>query len=121
MHMMNSRSLVREHGLTVRESAENDRRMESCPSFPDCEAPKCPLDALIDYRVARPGDARCKAFRITRLKLGSSLPTKGLTKREFRGVIDWYGSWENFVNAKGWKYGLSADHNTAVMPRGCLT
>jgi hypothetical protein len=94
---------------TVRETRENDERMESCPSFYDCEAPKCPLDALIDYRVVRPGDARCKAHRITRLALGSSLPTKGLTKREFRGVIDWYGSWENFVKAKGWKYGLKPE------------
>lgn len=105
-----------------RESAENDRRMESCPSFYDCEAPKCPLDALIDYRVARPGDAKCVAHRITRLKLGASLPMKGLTKREFRGVIKWYGTWENFINAKGWKHSLVSEHQeTAGRPRGCMT
>jgi hypothetical protein len=93
----------------VRETPENTRRMESCPSFPSCEAPKCPLDALIDYRVSRPGDAKCVAYRITRLTLGSSLPMRGLTKREFRGVMDWYGSWDAYVRAKGWKYGLKPE------------
>ncbi len=107
------------HESSKVENAENDRRMESCPSFPDCDAPKCPLDALIDYRVARPGDVKCVAYRITRLKLGSSLPMKGLKKREFQGVIKWYGTWENFVNAKGSKYGLTP--NAVVMPRGCET
>ena len=105
-----------------RESVENTRRMESCPSFYDCEAPKCPLDALIDCRVVQPGDVKCVAHRITRLKLGSSLPTRGLTKREYEGVLRWYGSWDEYVKAKDWKYGLvSAHQNTVVMPRGCLT
>ena len=118
MHMIESiehptlgvpREVAKNQASRPSESAENDRRMELCPSFSDCEAPKCPLDAMIDLRVVRPGDKKCVAHRITRLALGQFLPRKGLTKREFEGIIRWYGTWSEFVKAKGLKYDLTPE------------
>jgi len=85
---------------SVYESPENDARMASCPSFETCDAPICPLDALSDFRVVRPGDSKCKARKTSRLRLGGTLPRKGLTAREWASTIQFYGSWENYAKAK---------------------
>lgn len=81
------------------EGPENDARMASCPSFETCDAPRCPLDALSDLRVVRPGDSRCRARKATRLRLGVDLPRKGLTAREWVSTIQFYGSWEDYAKS----------------------
>jgi len=86
--------------MKVRETAENTRRMESCPSFPECDAPKCPLDELYDVRVFVAGDKTCVAERPTRLALGADLPHKGLFPREYAAIVRFYGSWEAHLAAK---------------------
>ena len=80
-----------------RETKENTDRMQACPSFERCAAPKCPLDELYDLRVKYPDDEKCVAERPTRLKLGADLPHKGLFPREWAGIIRFYSSWENYL------------------------
>ena len=84
----------------MQETLENTLRMESCPQYDTCDAPKCPLDALYDVRVYARGDKRCTARKATRLALGAGLPNKGLKPREMSGILRYYGSWEAYLAAK---------------------
>jgi hypothetical protein len=86
--------------MKVRETAENTKRMETCPRFDTCDAPKCPLDALYDVRVYLRGDEKCRARKATRIALGESLPNHGLFPREMRGIELYYGSWEQYLAQK---------------------
>jgi hypothetical protein len=71
--------------------------LSSCPNFEYCGEQDCPLDALNDIRVIGPGKSECTARKSTRLKLGSSLPRKGLTRREFAHTMRFHGSWEAYL------------------------
>ena len=84
--------------MKVRETAENTKRMERCPSFEHCDAPKCPLDELYDVRVFIAGDKTCVAERPTRLALGVGLPNEGLFPREYAAIIRFYGTWEAYLS-----------------------
>jgi hypothetical protein len=83
----------------LRESILNDKRMESCPRYNRCEAPKCPLDELIDIRVAYPEDKKCRATKEERFLLGGDLPLNGLTKAEYAAIIRSYKSIHNYFMA----------------------
>jgi len=67
--------------------------MSQCPSFNTCNAPKCPLDPLINKRVYLTGDETCKARQITRFNIGenSKLKYKGLFKGEWQFFIEGIG------------------------------
>ena len=117
-----------------RESPENAAEMAKCWDFEHCDAPKCPADALLKYRVFYPGEPRCKAKKAHRLRLWGHLLGHGLFPAELAGILRYYGTWDAFLMAKGKKYGLvpaegsisrpevsSAQENAVVMPRGCLT
>jgi hypothetical protein len=93
----------------LRESAKNDREMEKCWYFEECDAPKCPADALYKIRVFLPGEPRCKARKAYRLRTWCHLPAHGLFPKELAGVLRHYGTWDAFVKAKGWKYGLKPE------------
>jgi len=71
--------------------------LESCPQFDTCNCQDCPLDALNDIRVVWPGERKCTARRSTRLRLGSPLLRKGLTRREFAQVKRYYGGVEPYL------------------------
>jgi|GEM_PF-2243342 len=86
--------------MKIRETSENSKRMEQCPNFETCEAPKCPLDELYDVRVYLRGERRCRARKGTRIGIGGSLPNHGLFPREMRGIELYYGSWEQYVAHK---------------------
>jgi len=79
------------------ETTENTARMESCPHYETCDAPKCPLDALYNVRVYLRGDKTCRARKATRIALGQYLPNRGLFPREMRGIVRYYGSWEQYL------------------------
>jgi len=80
--------------------------LSSCPQFDTCGEQDCPLDALNDVRVFDPGENGCTARRSTRLRLGSSLLRKGLTRREFANTMRFYGSWENYLAQKKGKWDI---------------
>lgn len=91
---------------TVRETRANNERMESCPRFDECDAPKCPLDENMHFRVFIPGDARCTARKGVRYRLGgTSLETLGLTRKEYASTLNWHGSREAAIDALNQKYG----------------
>ena len=91
---------------TVRESRANNERMESCPRFDECDAPKCPLDENADVRVFIPGEMECTARKGARYRLGgTSLETLGLTRKEYASTLNWYGSREAVIDALSKKYG----------------
>jgi hypothetical protein len=77
--------------------AEEYATLESCPHFDACGEQDCPLDALNDVRVFGPGENGCRARRSTRLRLGTSLPRKGLTRREWASTLKFHGSWEQYL------------------------
>ena len=83
--------------MKVRETAENTRRMEMCPRFETCDAPRCPLDENMHVRVYLRGEETCRARKATRMTLGGSLPNHGLFPREMRGIELYYGSWEQYL------------------------
>jgi hypothetical protein len=60
-----------------------------CPSFNSCSSPLCPLDPNVALRVRYSDEAKCKAEKPTRFKIGSKypnlLPYQGLTKQEWLG------------------------------------
>lgn len=68
---------------------ENTKRMQQCPRFHTCDAPKCPLDQDIDLRIKFPEDPKCTLAKSIRMKLGKDLPTKGMTKKEFAAWKQW--------------------------------
>jgi len=68
-----------------------------CPEFDTCGEQDCPLDALNDIRVFDPGESGCTARRSTRLRLGTSLPSKGLTRREFANTTRYHGTWDAYL------------------------
>jgi len=84
---------ARQRELTAEEYAV----LESCPQSDTCNCQDCPLDALNDIRVFWPGERKCTARRSTRLRLGSSLPRKGLTRREFAQVMRYHGSVDAYL------------------------
>jgi hypothetical protein len=86
--------------MKLRETTENTKRMELCPNYATCDAPKCPLDELYDIRVYLRGDKRCKARKAIRMAIGESLPNHGLFPREMRGIERHYGSWEQYLAHK---------------------
>lgn len=59
--------------------------MYQCPSFQSCTAPVCPLESVFPskLRFRLPGEAKCKARKSVRLRLGASLKYLGLFKAEF--------------------------------------
>ena len=103
-----------------KDTSENSREMEKCWNFEWCDAPKCPADALYKYRVFYPGEPRCKARKLHRLRLWAHLPRHGLFPQELAGVLRYYGTWEAFLAVKGKKYGLSKEQDAVVIPGGCF-
>lgn len=81
-------------------TAEEYAVLASCPQFSTCTCQDCPLDARNDIRVFWPGEEICTARKSTRLRLGSSLPRKGLTRREFAQATRYHGSVEAYINAR---------------------
>jgi len=77
--------------------------LSSCPQFETCNCNDCPLDALNDIRVFCPGDSGCTARRSTRLRLGGSLPRKGLTRREYAQATRFHGSVETYLEHRALK------------------
>jgi len=77
--------------------------MENCPIWDWCNAPKCPLDPLIDKRYEEPGDPKCALSKNKRHKiwqglsedLKQCLPYQGYTKKEYAtiqaGLKSYYG------------------------------
>ena len=93
----------------LQENRRNDARMMSCPNYETCNAPKCPLDELIDLRVFIPGESVCKARKGTRYRLaGTSLKTLGLTRKEYASMLNWYGTREAVIEALDKRYGKGA-------------
>lgn len=82
----------------MRETIKNTERMERCPNFDECSAPKCPLDEFISVRVSYPEDPICTLPKEKRMELGEDLPRHGLTYKEFNGIISSYGSWEAYIS-----------------------
>jgi hypothetical protein len=89
--------------MKLRETAENTRRIATCPHDETCEAPKCPLDALYKARVGSllRGENGCRARRATRLRLGADLLNRGLFPTEMSGIVRYYGSVDAYCKAKG--------------------
>ncbi|KKL99907.1 hypothetical protein LCGC14_1809750 [marine sediment metagenome] len=79
------------------ENSKNTKRMSKCSSFDGCSSPKCPLDELYEERVRLTEDEDCKATKRTRIKLGIDLPKRGLTPKEYSGVLLSYPSIESYV------------------------
>jgi hypothetical protein len=77
--------------------------LESCPQFDTCNCQDCPLDAMNGLRVVWPGERKCTARRSTRLRLGTLLPRKGLTRREFAQVTRFYGSVDAYLEHRALK------------------
>ncbi len=48
--------------------------MELCPKWDRCNAPKCPLDPLIDKRYAEEGDPKCRLSKNKRHEIWENLP-----------------------------------------------
>lgn len=83
----------------VGETKENTDRMEKCPSFEHCDAPRCPLDELYEHRVAYPEDPVCVAEKPTRYHLGKSLPRRGMFPIEWAAYLRFYGTAEEVDKA----------------------
>lgn len=66
-----------------------------CPRFNICSANVCPLDPDKRQRNFIPGESVCTLAKSIRLKLGESLPWKGLTSRELAGRKTWENLLEN--------------------------
>jgi len=74
------------------ETPENTARMEQCPSFEGCSAPKCPLDQFMTQRFYYLGEPKCVANLSTRVRLGKDLPNLGVLPRQLNGFVRFYGS-----------------------------
>ena len=83
--------------MKVCETAENTRRMETCPHFETCDAPKCPLDELYNVRVKLPEDETCTLRKVDRLRLGADLPKRGLFPAEIAAYERFHGSLDAFL------------------------
>lgn len=66
-----------------RERPENTRRMVKCPKEPRCEAPKCPLDELYEYRISSAEDRKCTMKKEIRYSLGKDMEHCGLSPKEW--------------------------------------
>ncbi len=60
---------------------------EDCPRFQNCSVNVCPLDPLMNEKVALPEDAKCSAQIGTRLEIVKQYPDvsfqfQGLTSKE---------------------------------------
>jgi len=62
---------------------------EKCPRFQACNVPVCPLEPLMDERLALPGEEKCTLGKTIRLRLGKDLPWLGLTPRENAAKCRW--------------------------------
>ena len=69
-----------------------------CPSFERCSCNNCPLDpdaSVVggEYRFGLPGEDKCRAYKPTRIRIGSKYPHilkyKGLTSREYQSKKQW--------------------------------
>jgi hypothetical protein len=60
--------------------------MNKCPRWNSCNAPICPLDALMEKRLRLTGEDKCKLTKKVRLELGKSLKNKGLLPKELGGI-----------------------------------
>ena len=84
--------------MSIKETYKNTRRMEKCPGFDTCEAPKCPLDELVDHRMLYAGEAKCKANKRSRYLLGKDTKHCGLTGIEWGGYLSVLGTEESVRN-----------------------
>ncbi len=57
--------------------------MENCSRFHKCSVSICPLDPDMALRVYVRGEPKCMVRKSVRMRLGSELPWKGMTRREF--------------------------------------
>ena len=71
----------------MKEAVENTARMEKCPSFINCSAPKCPLDEFMADRVHLTGEPKCTANKRTRVKIGIDMANFGLFPNELTGYM----------------------------------
>ena len=92
----------------VRESRRNHARIESCPRYESCDAPKCPLDELVDLRVKLPGDSTCTLRKADRLRLGAGLPKRGLFPAEIAAIERFHGSVDDYIEHRNRKRGEGA-------------
>jgi hypothetical protein len=81
----------------IRETRANNERMESCPRFEECSAPKCPLDELSDFRVFIPGEPTCTLRKGARLRLGHDMPKRGLFPREIAAIERFHSSVDAYI------------------------
>ena len=67
----------------------NLERLKSCPRFDWCSVPVCPLDEKRGQALRLPDEPVCSLPKPLRVKLGSDLPWKGLSPKEFAGLKSW--------------------------------
>ena len=75
-----------------RENAKNSERMEKCPLFDECAAPRCPLDTNCEQRPYYYGEPRCQQERYIRYAIGKDMEHCGMTKQEWSSYRRFYGS-----------------------------
>ena len=79
------------------------RTMKYCSRYDACEAPKCPLDILIDKRTFNKGDPECGMPKATRHKywlkmpelLKIELPYQGYFQGEYKRLAAARRRWES--------------------------
>lgn len=62
-----------------------------CHHWNNCNAPLCPLDPIIEFRIKLVGEDKCTISKNKRrrLAIGLPLPYNGMTKKEFMGHTQW--------------------------------
>ena len=79
------------------------KTMSYCSRYDSCDAPKCPLDILIDSRIIADGDPKCGMAKATRHKyylsmpeeLKNELPYEGYFKAEYSRMKAARERWES--------------------------
>jgi hypothetical protein len=75
-----------------RENAKNSERMEKCPLFDDCAAPRCPLDTNCEQRIYYSGEPKCTSEKYIRYFIGKDMEHCGMTSKEWDGYKRFYSS-----------------------------
>lgn len=71
----------------LKESVENCLRMERCPDFDTCAAPKCPLDEMIGDRTFYSKEPKCTLSKEERYIIGRDMKHCGMSPGEWRGYL----------------------------------
>ena len=103
------------------ESKINDKIMQMCPSFDNCNSPICSLDRYNKRRTRLPNEPKCVATKRTRLGIGIKFNLKnfGLTAKEVSSINKFYPNLESYIRAKFSDLAIGLSNNTqkeAYMP-----